>query len=228
MRGLVVGCVAVGIGPAMVESYVTLAIAQLAEESPQTRITVRVDHWQQLSKWLIAGELDLYVADIADARDDPRTTCISLEPQQIVWFCRAEHPLCERVTVSQLDLLEFPLVTPRMPPWAVRWFAESTHGLDQEDASRSQRSFATVECENYTILKRMVLSSNCISAALRGTLANEVKQGSIVILPVDAPTLVTDAGIVQLSNRTLSPLAAELVAKIHKFASEMALTSKKH
>src|SRR6056297_1717015 len=66
LSGLEIGSLSVGVGPAMSESYVTRAIAELAEKHPGVHIDVRVDHWRQLSKWLASGRIDLLVADVAD------------------------------------------------------------------------------------------------------------------------------------------------------------------
>ncbi len=101
-------------------------------------------------------------------------------------------------------MLDFPLATPRMPELAVHWFAEA----DSRNTNKPQpETYGTVECEDYSMLKRMVLTSDCISAALLSTVAEEVESGSLVILPVRAPAIKTMAGIVYRRGCTLSPIA---------------------
>jgi DNA-binding transcriptional LysR family regulator len=218
MSGVEIGSITVGIGPAMSETYVVAAIAAFVHQRPLTQIAVRVDHWRQLSAWLLAGELDFYVADVGDARIDNRFYCTSLPPQKFVWFCRRGHPLVRRRrrAITRNDLLRFPIATPKMPPWAIEWFAAA---FGEQGAAGLPQPFPAVECESYAMLKRVVLSSDCISAALEQTLAREIKDGSLIILPIDAPELTTRAGIIRLSDQTLSPLAAELVASIENLAN---------
>ena len=217
MTGVVTGSVTVGVGPAMSETYVVAAIAAVAQRRMGTQIVVRVDNWQQLSNWLAAGELDFYVADVGAARIDRRFRHSSLPAQQFVWFCRRGHPLAERKrkSVSRQDLLRFPIATPKMPAWAMEWF---TAAVVEQGSSGLPRPFPAIECESYAMLKRFVSSSDCISAALRQTLSRELDEGSLVILPVDAPQLTTQAGIIRMPDRTLSPLAQELIASIEQLA----------
>lgn len=210
LLGLQTGAVTIGVGPAMSESYLARAIAGFAESHPYTQVSVRVDHWQQLSDWLLGNEIEFFVADISERAEDERFECVPLPKQEFVWFCRVGHPLTELATVSQKDLLEFPLATPRMPIWAVRWFAAAKN--EYEQTKGVQRPMPNIQCESYSMLKRMVMSGNLVSAALSDTVHEEVAEGRLVILPVDGLTLTTQAGIVRLRERSLSPVATELAS----------------
>lgn len=218
MTGAETGSVTIGVGPAMSETYVAAAVAAVSQHHRQTQIVVRVDNWHQLSDWLLAGELDFYVADIGEARVDGRFHYQSLPSQRLIWFCNATHPLAKRnkTAVSRSDLLQFPIATPKLPDWATEWF---TAALSDDGMTSLPSPFPAIECENYAMLKQFVLSGNCISAALQQTLVNEFENGSLVELPVDAPDLTTQAGIIHLSDRTLSPLAQEVVNSIENLAS---------
>ncbi len=61
LLGLHMGAVTIGVGPAMAESSLARAIAVTAESHPKTQISVRVDHWQQLSAWLLGNEIEFFV-----------------------------------------------------------------------------------------------------------------------------------------------------------------------
>lgn len=205
-----IGTLSIGVGPAMGESYISAAIARIAQQNPRTRIVVRGDHWRQLATWLFDGQLDLFAADITEVKDDERVDIVQLPPEPFVWFCRQSHPLAANKRVTRRDLLAFPLATPRMPKWAVDWFAEAdaggSHAIDG--------SYTTVECESYSVLKRMVLASNCISAALHSTIADELASGALAKLPVNSPSIQTNAGIVRLRDHTISPLADAFVTEV--------------
>ncbi len=212
------GLVVVGIGPAMSETNVSDAIVSAVENRPRLQISVRVDHWQQLSEWLLAGELDFYVADIGDGAIDTRFHYTSLPRQTFVWYCRKGHPLAKRgkKPVSRKELLRYPLATPKMPPWAIEWIAAA---IADEDSVRRPHPIPAIQCESYVMLKRLVLSSDCVSAALQQTLSDELRSGSLVELQVDAPQLTTHAGIIRLADRTPSALAAELISRVQNLAA---------
>lgn len=211
ISGLEAGSLAVGVGPAMSESYVTQAVGSLAQDHPGIQVDVRVDHWKQLSEWIISGEIEVLVADLADLAEDERFEVTPLPPQEFTWFCRSCHPLAGKAKVSRTDLLQYPLATPRMPPWAIEWFHAV---LSEEERSKGSVPLPTIRCESYSTLKRIVLDSNCVSVALSATIQPEVEYGLLSELAVDAVTLKTHAGIVQPRGRTPSPLAKSLVERI--------------
>ncbi|MGD9633829.1 MAG: LysR family transcriptional regulator [Pirellulales bacterium] len=218
LTGVENGSVAVGIGPAMAESYTAEAIAEVMRKRPQSRIAVRVDNWQQLSAWLLAGEIDFYVADIGEAKIDRRLEYFELPPQRFVWFARRAHPLSRRGkrAVGRNELLSYPIATPKMPAWAVEWFAAA---LGDQGLAGLPRPFPAVECESYSLLKQLVLNSDCISAALERTLTQELADRSVSILNVDAPELTTRAGIIRMPQRSLSRTGEELVKAIERLAN---------
>jgi len=214
-----IGDLCVGVGPAMSESFVTASIARLAEAHPGARIVVRVDHWSQLSEWLCRGEIDLFVADISDADQSAEFQVVPMPAEEFIWFCRPGHPLSKARRVTRKDLLDYPLVTPKMPLWARRWLAEAMGPKSDFDPNRN---FATVECESYSMLKRMVMLSDCLCAALQSTISSELAQGNLIALPIKAPALKTKAGIVHLRGRTLSPLAEAFVREVVQAAKAVA------
>jgi DNA-binding transcriptional LysR family regulator len=218
LAGREIGDLKVGVGPAMAESFVALAIARLVEKHPRTKMVVRVDRWEQLFEWLTAEQIDLFIADVTLTRRDRRVQIVPMPAEPIVWFCRRQHPLASARSVTRKQMMQFPLVTPRMPDWACRWFADVA--APKQEFDPNQR-FSAVECENYPMLKRMVLAGDCISAALRSTIAEEVLQGQLVVLTVKAPKLRTNAGIVYLRDRTLSPLAEALIDELKHAAAEV-------
>jgi DNA-binding transcriptional LysR family regulator len=208
LQGLEIGTLDLGVGPAMAETFVTDAIARLAEQHHGARITVRVDHWRELSEALYDGRLDLFVADASEPHKDQRLRVVSVPRKRFVWICRNGHPLASARRVTRKDLLSYPLATPKIPDWARRWLVEGAGPDFQHDPSHPLN---TLQCESYALLKRVVLASNCISAALHASVADELRDGTLVALPIKAPELHTHAGIVHLSHRTLSPLAKAFV-----------------
>lgn len=219
MNGAELSSITIGVGPAMSESYIAEAIARVTQRRPQTQIAIRVDHWRQLSTWLLAGELDFYIADIGEAKLDRRFQYTELPAQEFVWFARSGHPLVgrRRKPISRAALIGYPLATPKMPSWATEWFAAAFGELG---VAALPRPFPAIECESFAMLKRIVLESNCISACLQATLSKELEEGVMTILSIDAPTLTTQAGIIHLRDHILSALAQDLIGAIEKTAHQ--------
>jgi len=213
LAGAEKGHVSVGIGPAVAETAIAAVVTALIAHQPSAQVTLRVDHWQQLSDWLFAGEIDFYVADVGRARVDGRCEYTELAAQEFVWFCRAKHPLAgrKRRPLTRTDLLRYPIATPKLPPWAIEWFAAA---FGDGGPAALPRPFPAVECESYSLLKQLVISGDFISAALHSTLARELADRSLTVLPVDAPKLRTHTGIVRLSDHNPSPLANDLIKRM--------------
>lgn len=205
------GEVTVGIGPAMSESSVVDSIAGFADEHRESCISIKQAHWKDLTSLLFERRVEFFVADITEAERDNRLICERLPPESFVWVCRSQHPLARKRTVSREQMLEFPIATPTMPAWALKWF---TDGMPSRSDTCPTIRVATIECENYATLKRIVRASNCISPALESTVSHELGTREFKSLPIDAPILKTNAGIVWLQNHRLSPLAIRLIERI--------------
>ena len=189
--GAEIGTLQIGIGPAMAESCVADAIARLAQQHPQSHLRAQIDHWVTLTASLRDRQLDLFLADASMMMEGEEYRIVPLPSERLIWFARAGHPLASAPCLTSADLLHYPLVTPRMPDWAVTWFGAA----DPMGTSQMDGSYATVECESYSMLKRMVSSSDCVSAAVRTTIADEIESGELAALPVD---LVSGCGCVPM------------------------------
>lgn len=221
-RGLEIGSLAIGVGPAMSETYVTHAITALAENHPGIQLDVRLNHWHELSEQLLEGEIDLVVADVAKVANDQRFRIITLPQEQFIWFCRKGHPLTKLRKVTREHMIRFPIASPRMPPWAIQWFeAINKQGMDE---AKIFTALPTIRCESYSIVKRMVMESDCISAALKSTIQSETQNQRLAVISVDAPPLFTNAGILHLRERSLTPVASTFIEYVTTLANGNCIT----
>lgn len=221
MVGSESGALAIGVGPAMAETFVSAVIGQFAQRWPAVQVDVRMDNWAQLSEWLDAGALDLYIADTTRLGRDARLTVIPMPQEPVIWFCRAGHPLAGRRSVEPRQLLEFPLAVSRPPHWAQVWLAAAA-GEPQD----VQQRFHSVQCESYSMTKQMVRASNCVSAAIESAIAQELAAGVLKVLPVRRMKMHTSAGIVYRNDRALPP-AGERFIELVQAAARTRLPAKK-
>ena len=190
-------------------------MGRLIERHRGLRISITLDHWRALTEALDQGRIEMFVAEIAEARFEKRFRVDALPRQNVVWFCRCGHPLLRLPKVSQADLLRFPVVSGTLPARVQKWFARANS--QAEDGAK--QSPLTVACDSYPVIKKIVQSSHGVSAAVPSVIAEEVRQGILALLPVDAPQIQSLAGVVSLRRRTLAPAALELMTDLLSEAS---------
>lgn len=202
-----VGELRVGCGPTMADSLVGPAVARLIRRRPNLCVSVMVREYHELPAFLKQRSLDLVIADRSLIGNDPELTVVPVEDQPIVLFCRKGHPLDGKRAVSSRELFSYPLVSTPLPPWAVAW-------LKSQAASGEAPPRLTVECSHHATLKAVVEGSDAVSGAPYAAIEAEVKTGRLAVVDLKAPPLFSQAGIVHLANRTLSPAANLMIEEL--------------
>ena len=72
------------------------------------------------------------------------------------------------------------------------------------------------------MLKQIVRSSDCVSAALESSIAHEVEAGVLVPLNVIGMNLKTSAGIIYRKDRMLSPAAQKFIDMVQSSTTRAA------
>jgi len=206
--GLLSGChagkLAVGAGPMISEVLLPQAIEQLIVKHPGISLHVRVDNWLELNQALHRDAIEFYIAAVEQSDLEANVQVINLPPRRAFWFCRTAHPLAQRRRISAADLIAYPIVVPTVPLWSRQWL---------EDAQREAGRPAVVHTisENFALIKKLVNESNCITAATRSVVGDELSRRAITELRVAGPAMSIQAGIIHRRDRTLSPAARELM-----------------
>jgi len=215
LRDLAVGQLIVGAGPLWAEALLATALGRMISRHPGLSFLVRALSYHECLQELKSGTIELAVADPTAFASTADLEVISLPTQPIVWFARPDHPLAERRRIRRAELVEYPIVAPELPAWGRKWLEAA-----QAEARRSE-SIPRIECESYAFLKKVVRSSNALSAATRYLVADEFTQGRLVELQVVGPKMKTRAGIIHRSGRTLSPAAKLLVSEVEEVARSL-------
>jgi DNA-binding transcriptional LysR family regulator len=202
------GDLRLGSGPTLADAVVGGVIAGLLRRAPGINISLKVTEVYQLPALLREQKVDLAVGDITEVEHNPTFLITPLAPQEIKLFCRAEHPLTGRPSVSPSEFFQYPLASTSLPSWALKWLQERN-----PDGPIPQLS---VECSHHAALKTIVEQSDAISAAPWTAIEAEIKTGRLAILNLQAPPLYTRAGIMHLRGRTLSPAARMFIAEATK------------
>lgn len=185
--GLETGQLTIGAGPYPAEFSVGKACGQLLAAHPRLEIDVRVGDWPQLVDEVLAGNLDIAVAETTDAADDERLMIEQLPKHYGHFICRAGHPLTAAASLTLADIKAFPLVTSSLP---ARFDALPT----------------TIRVDTFSLLRDVVLHSDAIGMAADLQLDAPAEQtGRLCKLPLTLPYLHSEYGFIRLRSRTPSP-----------------------
>jgi DNA-binding transcriptional LysR family regulator len=135
--------------------------------------------------------------------------------EPVVFVVPKNHPLAQRDTVTQADILEW-----GDPFLKLRWW-QATHISVARLATRA-KSVADVPMQ---VARYLVLHGVGIGFFTRTLIAEDLAAGQIVALPVaDLPPIYRDCAFVRLTrNAALDPAALDFVASLREQAEQLGL-----
>jgi DNA-binding transcriptional LysR family regulator len=219
------GRVVVGGGPYPVEAVLGPAVARFITEHPGVQVRLDTGSWDDLVRRLRGRELDFFVAETSLLTREPDIEVVTMPaPRPIYWVCRTGHPLAQREEVRTPDIFEFPFVTPaRVPPRVLAPLLQSH--AEGSARLRTPLPIPTVQCDSLAAAKRIVASSDGITASILSCIANELESGRVVLLGTE-PWLYVQYGIVSLKRRPWTQAAATL--RDVAFEIERAVATEEH
>jgi DNA-binding transcriptional LysR family regulator len=123
-------------------------------------------------------------------------------------FCRAGHPLLEKVSPKLSDLADYPLIFGTVPPSTARLDAGGRFAhLDPVTGGLVPQ----VECYSIGVAKQIVAASDGIGAASFSMLSREIRDRELVPIALTIPGLETNYCIITLRGRTPTPAAQAFV-----------------
>jgi DNA-binding transcriptional LysR family regulator len=200
--GLETGTLVVGAAPYAADICVGTAVGRLAMESPALAIDVRVGDWTYLTELVLSGELDIAVAELTLAADDSRLEVQALPRHIGQFFCRAEHPLACRASVSLADTAAFPLVASSLP-------------------RRLENLRTAIRVDTFRLARDIVLASNALGIAVSSQIVAELRDRQLVFLPISAPWLHSNYGFIRLKGRTPSPATLAFMRRVLEVEEEI-------
>ena len=212
------GRVAVGGGPYPAESFLGPAAVRFVEQYPKVSVQLHARNWDELLRELRSRELDFFVAETSTLQREPDLEIAPMPSAHSVYFvARSGHPLAGRGTVTVADLLAWPFVTPsRIPPRIL----DPMLAAHRASAPRLKDAlpFPSIQCNGLAPVKRILATSDAVSASILSCIATELEGGQFLLLGT-APWLHLHYGIVSLKGRPWTQ-AAE---KFREFALEAEL-----
>jgi DNA-binding transcriptional LysR family regulator len=133
------------------------------------------------------------------------------------FYVRAGHPLAGTQRASPADLVTFGLATVKLPKSVLDILSQL---MVLEPGSPLPLS---LESDDVPTLKRAVLESDTILAAVQAAVSDEVTSGELVPLVVlGTPPLYSDLGVVSLRGRSHSPMAATVIDRLRALVDRFA------
>jgi DNA-binding transcriptional LysR family regulator len=194
------GRVAVGGGPYPAESFLGPAAVRFVEQYPKVSVQLQARNWDELLQGLRSRELDFFVAETSTLQREPDLEIVPMPSTHSVHFvARSGHPLAGRGQVEVADVLAWPFVTPsRIPPRVL----DPMLAAHRASAPRLKDAlpFPAIQCNGLAPVKRILATSDAISASILSCIATELQSGQFVLLGT-APWLHLHYGIVSLKGR---------------------------
>jgi DNA-binding transcriptional LysR family regulator len=206
-KGMEIGEIRLAMAPYPADISGERAVAILSERRPNLRIELTTTNWTRVVEDVREGAVDLGFADVSEAEHAPELDVETLRTSRGVFYCRAAHPLTRKAPLALLDLLDYPFVGPILPRRFVAALPKVLGNFGVLDEAEN-RFHPRILVETLPTAKRIVLQSAAIGAALPSQIESELKEGSCVVLPVEAPWLRLNYGFILKRGRTPSPAAS--------------------
>ena len=217
-KGLEVGELRIAASPYPAEISGERAIGVVSDRYPNLLVEFRIADWTRVVEDVRQGAVDLGFADVTEAEHDPELDVETVRTSQGVFFCRAGHPLTRRERITFDDMLDYPLVGPSFPSRTLAALPKTPRRFGVIDEIE-KRFHPRILVQTFHTVKRVVLASPAIGAAIPSQIEPELKEGLLTVLRVEASWLRANYGFITRRGRTLSPVTAafvEIVREVEK------------
>ena len=219
MRGIEAGTLMVGVG--VYPAYLTMGttVGRLIRKYPGLRVVVRSGDWRDSVAEVLAGSIDLAVAELSGLPEASRLAIEPLPQHRAVLFCRADHPLLAEHRLTFERAFEFPFAGTRLPPRIGEPLAGLCRGATLDPLTGD--FLPPIEINTLRMAMEAVAASDAIGIATPAALADRLATGQLAILPIRSPWMHTNYGFVHLKDRTQSPAALAFMREFRAAESEI-------
>jgi DNA-binding transcriptional LysR family regulator len=196
------GELSVGVGPMMAMTVPSL-LQPLLQRSPGLRLRILSGSSGKLGRELANDQIELILGSTWDLQGVAGLQMEILGSIRVAILVRANHPLTRLDRVAISDLRDYPVAS----------------ATDDRPAALTTNTGALV-CDNYHLLREMVLTTDCLWLASPTLLARDLADGRLAqIAAEDFSGSDVEIAVLWRSRRTLSPAAEALIAETRRFLS---------
>ena len=220
LRGLETGSVVVGTGPFPFELSVSHAAVAVVKRHPRLLLRLVQGDWESLTRDVVSGALDLAVAEVAAAEQEPLLTVEPLGTHAGVFYCRAGHPLLSLPAREFDDLSGFPFTINSLPGRVAPYF-ERIASAGRIDPLTGH-FLPAITVDSVALMRRMVRETDAVSWAPTTLIAAELGAGTLVALPFTTPWARLNYGIIRRADRPLTPAVEAFLAGLRAAEAKIA------
>jgi DNA-binding transcriptional LysR family regulator len=178
-------------------------VTRMARRHPSLHLRVVLDDWESLTRKVLAGSLDVAVAEVTAAEQESQLSVERIGDHGGVFYCRSDHPLHSRTSVTFQDISGFPFAMSPLPGRVAPFFERIASAGRIDPASGHFLPACTLDA--VFLMKRVVQGSDAISWAPEALIASELRAGSFVALPFAPPWARLNYGIIRRADRPVTP-----------------------
>ena len=218
-RGLSDGSLFIGTGPYAGIEEIAPVIGQFSRLYPEIRIEVRVGDWRKLPGQWGQEDFDFMVIETSELDESLGFDVTRLTRHPAFFFCRQNHPLLKKDSLSISDLASFPLIGPALPERIKgplrRLFSSS------RTASSPPKTLQKYICNDLGTIKAILHESDSIGVGTYGIAVPELESGLFKALPFRIPALTTHLSIVKRKGLSLSHSARTFIKILIELDNEL-------
>ena len=194
------GELAIGMGPLLAMLLPEFARRMMAE-SPGVHLRASIRTPDHLVQELLDDRIEMVFGNSWAIREIPDLQITPIGSVRLAFLVRAGHPLDGRSGLSIDALAEYPQA-------------------NAAGSSVSDRGTGMFTCDNYHVLRALVLETDCVWLAAPTVLAEDIATGRLVVLELaDFRDVESEVALVHRRGRTLSPPALTLTRHLRKLLS---------
>ena len=204
------GDTAFGVGPFIAATVMCEVLPLLKHRYPGVGLKVEVSNWLWLYERLLSEDIEFFLSDVRDIPSDPRITITGLGVLPGRFYVRAGHPLLGKPRRLE-ELWNFGVAATKIPT-AIKRALAGLLGVPNEEAV-----VFSLECDDVALLRAAAITTDIVLASIDSAVRGDVRSGALVPVEIEGVlSLYSDAGVVSLANRTLSPMASHVLDHIRE------------
>lgn len=215
MRGLGVGRFSVGMTVTAARLSGVRAAAQLLGDHQGLQARLETRHCRDVEARVRSRHLDIGFGEIGHLHDAPELEVEPVARHEMVFYCRAGHPLLARDdALSHADLDGYSFAGIPIPFRLARLFPRNRH-LDKDTGEL----FPPIVVEDLDAACAIVACTDALGVAVPLLIQPWLQRGELAVLPFRQPWLQLEFGFVTLASRVVSPateLFKELVRELER------------
>jgi DNA-binding transcriptional LysR family regulator len=212
MKGQEVGHFSVAMGMTAAQASGVRAGADLLRKHPTLQVWMETRSWRDVERLVRNRQVDIGLSEIAQLRAAPDLHIEPVGRHELVFYCRAGHPLLTRASAVTLgDLDDYPYVGAPIPRVRAHLFPRN-HRPDEG----SDDLLPPIMVEDTPAAATVVACTDALSAAPPVLIEPQLRSGALVAVPLRRPWLRLDYGFIALPSRSVSPAVESFKMLVRK------------